>query len=106
MDANTQLLLGLLAMLSSFGGVLVWLVKRFFEKDERQTDRFLNTMDTIVSKNTESQQQMAATVSEVRNGMTELSTTVREMIAANREEHRAMMDALGKAAKARDIETR
>ena len=96
-DPDGRLLAGLLAILASFGSVLVWLVKRFFEKDERQTERFLTTMETLVSKNTESKHQMATAVGDVRSSMIETTTTLRELMATNREEHRVLMDAIGKS---------
>ncbi len=92
----TQLALGLLAIFSSMTALLVWLIKRQAEQVEKLTDRFTTALENTVSRNTEAQSQMTQGLIIVTSNVTELTTTIREFMASNRDEHRALMDAIGK----------
>lgn len=89
MEDSLQVVGALVSIAITFVGVLVWLIRRQAESIERLTDRFVTALETTVTKNTEAQLR-------VTNSLAALETMVREDRAHSREEHRAMLDALGK----------
>ena len=85
---TSQVLAAFATAFISLVSVLVWFIKRVFERDERNTDKFITTLENVVVRN-------AATMEAVGHAVTELTTLVREARVADREEHRSMIAAIG-----------
>lgn len=88
----TKIALGVVTIFTSLVGLVVWIIKRQAEQIEKLTDRFTTALEGTVNKNTEAHSHTAQTLLTVTNAVTELTTTVREMMSQNRDEHRALMD--------------
>lgn len=67
------------------------------EERREMTDKHLQALSTVVTDNRVSQQQTAAALDRLTAIITEEITTSREARAHDREEHRLMLDAIGKA---------
>lgn len=85
----TEVVTAIVGIAVSFAGVMVWLIKRQDHQIESLTNRFVTALETVVKESTTAQLSVAHTLSE-------LTTLQREDRAHNREEHRAILDALGK----------
>ena len=76
---TTQVIATFAAAFTALVGTLVWFIKRVFERDERNTDKFITTLENVVVRN-------AATMEAVGHAVTELTTLVREARVADRED--------------------
>lgn len=97
MDSITQVLLALIAIIASFGSVLVWLIKRQDVQNERLTDRFLTYMEGTAIRNTEASTQVASAISAVTTAMGGVTATLLVVREQDRADHRDIIEEIGKA---------
>jgi hypothetical protein len=96
-----QAVVALLGLFATMISVQVWIIRTLAGQNEKIVDRFLGSLETTIGKNTAELVLMSVT-------MTEATTTLREHMAASRNEHEgiqrlngenraAILDAIGKA---------
>lgn len=97
----TPIISAVIAGYAALGGLLVWQLRRQATQTETLTKDFIAALQNTIIENNKTNAMMV-------ERMTELVTTVREMAAVNRDEHRslimsqaeqhrALLDAIGKA---------
>lgn len=97
MEATEQVLLALIAIIASFGAVLVWLIKRQDVANERLMDRFLTYMEGTATRNTEANAHVVGALSEVTTALGQVTATLVIVREQDRADHRDIIDAIGKA---------
>lgn len=100
MDTNTAALIEVVKQLGLAAPLVVALIYLLRQSEQREQraaterketgERYMTTLSTVISDNRLAIERMTVAV-------VELTTTIREFSAQNRDEHRGMMDAIGKA---------
>jgi len=64
-SSTTQIISALILIITSFSGLMVWLIKRQDAQNERLQDRYLTHMETRDRENTDAMARVVAALSEV-----------------------------------------
>lgn len=80
----TPVISAVIAGYAALGGLLVWQLRRQATQTETLTKDFIGALQTTIIENNKTNAMMV-------ERMTELVTTVREMAAVNRDEHRSLL---------------
>jgi hypothetical protein len=101
-----QTIITLLGLFATMVSVQVWIIKTLVGQNEKIVNRFLDSMEMTIGKNT-------AQLTTMSGALSESTTTIREHMAASRTEHETLsrlnsetrtqiLDAIGKASLPRE----